>query len=167
MDPGSSRPSPEVCPVACGKGAQFVRRSQATWPMEAASPAEGRKGNPDEAVQAARAREQRLETALAALGEPDSVEARALQSASKSAPRASEEKPVDVQVKECEAFIGRSQNKLANLEQERVKEQEMLDAATARLTRLRELASVGVPMQPPPCVPPMADMEAEIKRLRD
>ena len=118
-------------------------------------------------MKAARVRLQRLESALAALGESDSVEARALQSALKSAQRASEDKPVDVQVKECEAFIGRSQNRLANLEKERAKEQDMLDAATARLQRLRELASAGVPMQPPPVVPPASDMEAEIKRLRE
>ena len=126
-----------------------------------------RPSNPDEAAQAARAQVHRFETALAALGESDSVEARALQSALKSAQRASEEKLVHVQVKECEAFIGRSQNRVANLEQARAKKQEMLDAATALLTRLRELASAGVPRQPPPFVPPVSDMEAEIKRLRE
>ena len=84
-----------------------------------------------------------------------------------SAQRASEDKLIDVQVKECEAFIGRSQNRLANLEKERVEEQDMLDAATARLQRLKELASAGVPIQPPPFVPPASDQEAEIKRLRE
>ncbi len=171
LDPGSSWATPKIRAVAFGKGAQFVRRSAATWPLEAASAAQGRAGarpaNPDEAVKAARARVQRLETALAALGESDSVEARALQSALKSAQRASEDKPVDVQVKGFEAFIGRSQNRLANLEKECAKEQDMLDAAAARLARLRELASTGVPTQPPPFVPPASDLEAEIKRLRE
>ena len=110
-------------------------------------------------MQATRARVQRLETALAAMGESDSLEACALQNALKSAQPASEEKPVDVQVKECKAFISRSQNRLANLEKERAKEQEMLEAATARLARLREVASAGVPMQPPSCISPASEME--------
>ena len=80
-----------------------------------------RPANPDEAVKAARVRVQRVESALAALGESDSVESRALQRALKFAQRASEDKPV-VQVKECEAFTGRSQNRLAHLEKERAKE---------------------------------------------
>ena len=70
-------------------------------------------------------------------------------------------------MKECEASIGRSQNRLANLEKERAKEQDLLDAATARLARLREMASAGVPTQPPPFVPPASGAEAEIKRLRE
>ena len=50
-------------------------------------------------------------------------------------------------MKECEVFIGKSQNRLANLEKERAKERDMLDATTARMQRLREF-----PMQPPPVV---------------
>ena len=50
------------------------------------------------------------------------------------------------------------------------KEHWMLGAATARLSRLRELVStgpLGVCTQPPRVVPPVSEMEAETKRLRE
>ena len=128
--------------------------------------------NPDEAKAAARTRVDRLETALAALGETESAEARGLHAALKEAQRAAQERPLAAQVEECQAFIKRSQARLARLEQEQVREQKELDAALARMARFREEMTRAVPVVPPPAesnatqparVP---DLVAEIERLR-
>lgn len=66
---------------------------------------------PDEAA-ATRARVERLEKAVAALGETESTEAKSLLNALKAAPRAARERPVTTQVEECQAFIKRSQTQL-------------------------------------------------------
>ena len=54
--------------------------------------------NPDEAKAAARTWVDRLETALAALGETESAEARGLHAALKEAQRAAQERPLEGQV---------------------------------------------------------------------
>ena len=94
VDPGYSWPPSKVCPVACGKGAHFVRRSQDAWPLEAVSrssaderqrqgPIEGYKPNsaepggsqlnlnPDEQLKAAQVRVVKLEAAIVAIGDED------------------------------------------------------------------------------------------------
>ena len=128
--------------------------------------------NPDEAKAAARTRVDRLETALAALGETESAEARGLHAALKEAQRAAQERPLAAQVGECQAFIKRSQARLARLEQEQVRQQKELDAALARMVRFREEMIRAVPVVLPPAesnstqparVP---DLVAEIERLR-
>ena len=72
--------------------------------------------SPDEAKAEVRSRVDRLQSALAALGETESLEARGLQAALKEAERAAKERPLAIQVEECQAFIKRSQNRLARLE---------------------------------------------------
>ena len=96
-----------------------------------------------------------LVTALAALGETDSVEARGLQFALEDAKRAAQERPLAAQVEECQACIKRSQGKLARSDQERDREQKEVDAALARMARFRDEMSWAVP-----------DFVAEIERLR-
>ena len=106
--------------------------------------------NPDEAKAAARIRVDRLEIALAALGETESAEVRGLHAALKEAQRAAQERPLAAQVEECQAFIKRSQARLVRLEQEQVREQKELDAALARMARFREEMTREVLVVPPP-----------------
>ena len=56
----------------------------------------------------------------------------------KEARRAAQGRPFSVQMTECQGFIQRSQNRLRQMEEERVAEQKTLDGAPARLSRLRE-----------------------------
>ena len=65
-------------------------------------------GNPDEVQAAARSRVDRLERAVAVLGEGDSVEIRGLQVVLKEARRAAQDRPLAAQVEECQALIQRS-----------------------------------------------------------
>ena len=78
---------------------------------------------------AACSRVERLETALAVLGETVSTETRGLQAALKEARRAAQERPIAAEAEECQAFIKRSENRLVRLEEERVKERKEFDAA--------------------------------------
>ena len=94
--------------------------------------------DPEEAQKVAQHRVKRLESAMAALGETVSAEARALDAALKEARRAAQGRPIAVQITECLAFIQRSQNRLRQMEEERVAEQKALDEARARLSRLHE-----------------------------
>ena len=93
-------------------------------------------GNPDVVQVAARSRVERLERAVAFLGEGDSAEIRGLQTALKEACRA--DRPLAAQVEECQAFIQRSQRRLQRLQEEQVKEQQQLDTALERMARFRE-----------------------------
>ena len=73
------RPKSVQWPLAKGRNSSDVPQPHGRWrqaqPLKERVP---RRTNPDDAVKAARVRVQRLELALAALGESDSVEARAL-----------------------------------------------------------------------------------------
>ena len=53
---------------------------------------------------AARSRVEGLQSALAALGESESLKALGLEAALKEAERAAKERPLAVQVEECQAF---------------------------------------------------------------
>ena len=102
--------------------------------------------NPDEALAAARTRVERLENAVAALGEAELAEAQSLQNAVKSARRAAQERLVAVRVEERQAFINRAQAGLQRLKEECAEEQKQLDAAAVRLNRLKEeLARTEMP----------------------
>ena len=127
--------------------------------------------NPDEVQAAARARVTRLEEALKVLGEDDSTEVRGLQAALQEARRAAQDRPMAAQIEECQAFIERSQRRLARLEEEQTKEKEQLDAAQRRMARFREEMARTVP----PTTPPVSettqpgkipDLVAELDRLR-
>ena len=132
-------------------------------------------GNPDEVQAAARSRVERLERAVAVLGEGDSAEIRGLQAALKEARRAAQDRPLAAQVEECQAFIQRSQRRLQRLQEEQVKEQQQLDTALERMARFREEttrttgpATVGVTgADPTPTQPGMVpELVAELDRLR-
>ena len=94
--------------------------------------------NPDEVMAAARTKVQRLQSAIDALGDSESAEAQWLGEALEKARRAAQERPVAIRVEECQAFLQRSRNRLARLEQEVAAEQKAMEAAQVRLTRLRE-----------------------------
>ena len=148
------------------------------WPEAKSSPVQRRwqrnipRSNPDEVQAAARARVARLEEALKILGEGDSTEVRGLQAALKDARRAAQDRPLAAQVEECQAFIQRSQRRLARLEEERAKEQAELDAALGRMARFREEMARAVPTAAPPVCPEttqpgkIPDLVAEVDRLR-
>ena len=93
-----------------------------------------------------------------------------MQSALKEARHSAQKRPLAVQVEECRAFIKRSENRLTRLEEERVKEQEELDAALARMVRFRdEMASSATPPTVPgDLVQPtnVRDLVSELERLR-
>ena len=96
-----------------------------------------------------------------------------LNAALKEARRAAQGRPLVVQITECQAFIHRSQNRLRQMEEERMKEK-ALDGALARLSRLREemarnpdlLPNVMSPAPTQPALIPSADPSAEIRQLR-
>ena len=88
-------------------------------------------------TQTARSRVARLEQALKVLGEANSTKVRGLQAVLKEARRVAQDRPVAAQIEEWEAFIHRSWKRLDRLEEERLKEQQELDAALARIARVR------------------------------
>ena len=124
----------------------------------------GNQGNPDEVQAAARSRDERLESALAVLGDWDSVEGRGLQAAA-------QKRFVAAQVEECQGFIPRSKQRLERLQEARVQEQRLLDAVCARMVKFREeMARTAGPVAPivsysthPGKIP---DLVAEVERLR-
>ena len=121
-------------------------------------PSGNRRLNPDEALNAARARVSHLEAALGVLGESDSTEAQILRDALKQARRSAQEQPISAQIKDTEEFIARSTNRLQVLAQKRSEEEQLLKDATARLARLRELEAGPV------CHPTALDVQvAELK----
>ena len=127
--------------------------------------------NPDEVQAAARARVARLEEALKVLGEDDSTEVRGLQATLQEARHTAQDRSMAAQVEECQAFIQRSQRRLARLEEEQAKEQEQLDAAQRRMAMFREEMARTVP---PTTLPvsettqpgKIPDLVAEVDRLR-
>ena len=70
--------------------------------------------------------------ASGAVAEWESAIAEGLVAALQQAQREVQTRPLAAQFEECQAFIKRSQNKLSRLEQERIAEQEALDAGLAR-----------------------------------
>ena len=120
-----------------------------------------RRLNPDEALAAARARVSRLETALEVLGESDSTEVRTLREVLKQARHSAQEQPISAQIKDTEEFIARSTNRLQVLATKRSEEEQLLENATARLARLRELATSG-----PPPASHTADLDVQVSELK-
>ena len=93
------------------------------------------------------------------IGRTESLEARGFQAALKEAERAAKERPLAIQVEECQAFIKRSQNRL----EERAKEQQELDVAMGRMAKFREQPATSSATQPVN----IPDLVWEIERLRD
>ena len=137
---------------------QWHSWSKGWWPAvsEASKPRVQRRwqrgtaprASPDEVKAAARSRIERLQSALDALGETESVEDRGLQAALKGAERSAKERPLAIQVEECQAFIKRSQNRIARLEEERAREQQELDAAMGRMAKFQEEMAKSIPVVP-------------------
>ena len=103
----------------------------------------------------------KLEAALRAMGDCDGPEVATLKSSLQKARAASRSKPIQDQIAETAAFISRAQKRLSVLEEERVREQELLDKALLRQERLRrELESER---EEQPCTVP--DVSAQLHRL--
>ena len=107
--------------------------------------------DPEEAQVAARQRVECLESVLTALGESESAEAWNLNTVLKEARRGAQGRPQVVQVTESQGFIQRSQNRLRQMEEERVAEQQAMDVALARLSRLREEMAKNPDCDSAPC----------------
>ena len=118
--------------------------------------------DPEEVQVAARHRVERLENALQALGETESTLAQGLYAALQEARRAAQGRPLAVQLKESQAFIERSQNRLRQMEEERVLEKKALDEGLARLSRLPR----GSPVVTQPAQIPVAVPSAEVRQLK-
>ena len=127
-------------------GQQFQKRPSREF-NGGGSAATAPRANPDVVKAAARSRIERLQSALDALGETESTEARGLQAALKGAERSAKERPLAVEVEECQ-FIKRSQNRLARLEEQRVSEQQELDAAIGRMAKFQEEMAKSIAVVP-------------------
>ena len=151
---------------------QWHSWSKGWWPAvsEASKPRVQRRwqrgtaprASPDEVKAAARSRIERLQSALDALGETESAEARGLQAALKGAERSAKERPLAIQVEECQAFIKRSQNRIARLEEERAREQQELDAAMGLAKSIPVVPTVPGPTQQVR----IPELVSEVERLR-
>ena len=143
-----SWPSSHICPVAYGKGAQFVRRSQATW-LEAVSRSSAderhRQGpiegyiqathcrppvpkpnlNPDKQLKAAQARVVKLEAAIVAIGDEDPAAAGLKEALAKARVQA-QLRPVQDWIAHTEAFLDRSRKKMEALSAEVSRIQEVM-----------------------------------------
>ena len=117
--------------------------------------------DPDAVQDAANQRVIKLEAALRAMGDYDGPEVATLKSSLQKARAASRSKPIPDQIAETATFISRAQKRLSALEEERVREQELLDKALVRQERLRrELESER---EEQPCKIP--NVSAQLHRL--
>ena len=115
--------------------------------------------DPEMVQDAANQRVVKLEAALRAMGDYDGPEVASLKSSLQKAREAARSKPLQEQIAETEAFISRAQKRLSPMEEERVREQQLLDKALLRQERLRRDLEVerkkrvtpeNQPIQPPP-----------------
>ena len=126
--------------------------------------------DPDSRVVAAKDRVSRLERALEAMGDSEGPEVDGLRAALEKAREFAKGVPLEKQIKDGEQFLIRAKGHLVELEKERSTVEASIADAERRLEKLRAQADLlppQAPMQPPPSVLPMSDMEAEIKRLRE
>ena len=96
----------------------------------------------------AQSRAERLQSALDVLGESESAVLKGLAVALQQAQCVAQARPLAAQSEECQAFIKLSQNRLSRLEEERVAEQEALDAGVARLARIRQEVTRATELSP-------------------
>ena len=78
--------------------------------------------DPDTRVAAARERAPRMEWALAAMGDFEGPEVESWRTALKRAQKDAQEVPVEVQIREREAFIERARKRIAKIDEERASE---------------------------------------------
>ena len=117
---------------------------------------------PEVATEAAKKKVSGLEAALAALavvGATDGPEVQALRESLQKAKGAAQERPVEVQVRQSEAFVERARKRLAVHDAERHRLAEELEESEARLGRLREVAA-----QAPAA--PLPDLGTQVQNLR-
>ena len=79
----------------------------------------------------------KLEKALEVMADVEGPAVDALRAELKKVQSAAVVPALDVQMERCESFISRSQRRLAELDKQRVTEEELLTEARARLERLR------------------------------
>ena len=112
----------------------------------------------------------KLQRALEVLGDTTGPEVDSLRLALEKATKLSSERAWEVQITECKGFVARAEKRVAQLDAQRGQEMAAHEEGRARLQRLEAEAArkqEGIPIQPPPFVPPLSDMEAEIKCLRE
>ena len=117
--------------------------------------------HPNETKTAARTRVDKLKSALSALGESKSLEARGLLATLKGP---------SVQPEECQAFIKRSPNRHARLKEQRARKQQELDAAMERMAKFREEMAQAIPVAPTASDPTqqakIPELVSELQRLK-
>ena len=100
--------------------------------------------DPDIRVLAARERVSRLERALAAMEDFEGPEALSLRTALKRAQEDAQEVPVEVQIRDREAFIERARKRIAKIDKERASEVRSLEEAKRKLNDLKAFRTVPV-----------------------
>ena len=146
--PLQSRQKP--MPAVRQSGAQGSKRPIVTDPV--------RRVSPDLARVTAQERARKLEKALEVMSDVEGAAVEAIRVELKKAQNAAAVPTLDVQIQQCESFITRSERRLAEIDPQRVAEEESLTEAKARLERLRSevIAEPSVP----------TDWETEVKKLR-
>ena len=101
---------------------------------------------PDEAKAAARSRVDRLQSALAALGDTESMEARGLQAALKEAERAAKKRPLRDSGRRVSGFHRTFAKPFCTLEEERAKEQQQLDVCDGSHGKVARADGPSIPV---------------------
>ena len=116
-----------------------------------------RRVSPDLARVTAQERARKLEKALEVMSDVEGPAVEAIRVELKKAQNAAAVLALDVQIQQCESFITRSERRLAEIDAQRVAEEESTEAK-ARLERLRSevIAEPSVP----------TDWETEVKKFR-
>ena len=127
------------------------------------TPVRERGPDPDTVLQEARRRVVSLEAALQAMGDFQGPEVDVLKNSLSRAKQAAQTRPVKEQLAQNDAFIQRSQKRIASLERERAEEQALLDKALVRHERLRQEVAAAEPV---PTEVPMQESSTEVLFLR-
>ena len=107
---------------------------------------------------AAKERVEKLESALAAMAGMDGPEVDSLRAAHKRAQEAVKGVPVDVRIKECEAFLARAASHLEELDTKRATKCQNIESSRKRLAELMAQSQV--------IAPPVNEGEEEVQQLR-
>ena len=98
------------------------------------------------------------------MGSSEDPEVQALHAALRRAQAASREVPVDVQIRESEAFIERAQKRVAKLDKERAEEVARMEAAQANVERLRHTQTQPPP--PPDTISVIQSLQMQVEQLQ-
>ena len=127
------------------------------------TPVRERGPDPDTVLQEARRRVVSLEAALQAMGDFQGPEVDVLKNSLSRAKQAAQTRPLKEQLAQNDAFIQRSQKRIASLERERAEEQALLDKALVRHERLKQEVAAAEPV---PAEVPMQESSTEVLFLR-